>query len=61
LTFDGEVVITGLLSYQNGIADQAGANGNAIRAIYSSTNGVVLHNNDHGGVRRSGDRSDGSR
>jgi len=64
-TFEGDVTVTGLLSYQNGISGQAGANGNAIQGDIThsggdlSSNGVVVHKHDHGGVRRGGDRTGG--
>lgn len=63
-TFDGDVTVTGLLSYQNGISGQGGANGNAIQSDIThsggnlSSNGVVVHKHDHGGVRRGGDPTD---
>lgn len=66
-TFDGDVTVTGLFSYQNGISGEGGANGNAIQGDIThtggnlSSNGVVVHNHDHGGVRRGGERSDGPR
>ncbi|WP_066738183.1 phage baseplate assembly protein V [Cupriavidus sp. D384] len=66
-TFDGDVTVKGLLSYQNGISGQAGANGNAIQGDIThsggdlSSNGVVVHKHDHGGVRRGGDRTEGTR
>lgn len=66
-TFDGDVTVKGLFSYQNGIAGQGGANGNAIKGDFThqdgalSSNGVVLDSHDHGGVQRGGERTDGPR
>ncbi|SPR99550.1 Bacteriophage P2 Baseplate assembly protein GPV [Cupriavidus taiwanensis] len=64
-TFDGDVTVKGLFSYQNGIAGQGGANGNTIKGDFThqdgalSSNGVVLDSHDHGGVQRGGERTDG--
>lgn len=66
-TFEGDVTVKGLLSYQNGIAGQGGEHGNAIRGDLThsggnlSSNGVVVHDHGHGGVRRGGDWTDGTR
>ncbi|XQU73615.1 hypothetical protein EPAKOI_001336 [Cupriavidus sp. H18C2] len=66
-TFTGDVTVRGLLSYQNGIAGHGGEHGNVISGALThqggalSSNGVVLHEHDHGGIRRGGDRTDGPR
>lgn len=66
-TFDGNVTVKGLLAYENGIAGQGGENGNIIRGDVTheggnlSSNGVVVHDHGHGGVRRGGDWTDGTR
>ena len=66
-TFDGDVTVRGLFSYQNGIAGQGGENGNVIRGDLThqdgalSSNGVVLDDHDHGAVQRGGDWSEGIR
>lgn len=66
-TFDGNVTVKGLFSYQNGIAGQAGDNGNAISGDFNhnggrlSSNGVVLDDHGHGNVRRGGDWTEGTR
>lgn len=66
-TFDGDVVVHGLLTFQNGISGQAGVNGNAIQGDIThsggrlSSNGVVLDDHGHGGVRRGGDWTEGTR
>jgi len=66
-TFDGDVIVKGLLSYQNGIAGQGGGNGNTISGDLThqggklSSNGVVVHEHDHGNVRRGGERTSGPR
>lgn len=66
-TFDGDVTVKGLFSYQNGIAGQGGSNGNAIKGDFThqdgalSSNGVVLDDHDHGAVQRGGDWTEGTR
>lgn len=66
-TFDGDVTVKGLFSYQNGIAGQGGKNGNVIKGDLThsggnlSSNGVVVHDHDHGAVQRGGDWSEGTR
>lgn len=66
-TFEGDVTVKGLLSYQNGIAGQGGAHGNVITGDFNhqdgklSSNGVVLDDHDHGQVQRGGDWTEGTR
>ncbi|WP_043345747.1 phage baseplate assembly protein V [Cupriavidus basilensis] len=66
-TFDGNVTVQGLLSYQNGIAGTGGEHGNAITGDFIhrdgvlSSNDVVLDKHDHGGVYRGDSRTDGPR
>lgn len=66
-TFDGDVTVKGLLSYQNGIAGNGGANGNVITGDFNhqngklSSNGVVLDDHDHGNVQRGGEWTEGTR
>lgn len=66
-TFDGNVTIKGLLSYQNGIAGLGGENGNVITGDFThqdgklSSNGVVLDDHGHGSVRRGSDWTEGTR
>ncbi len=64
---DGNLTVKGLLAYENGIAGQGGENGNVIRGDMThedgdlSSNGVVVHRHDHGGIHRGEDWSEGIR
>lgn len=66
-TFDGDVTVKGLFSYQNGIAGKGGRNGNKITGDFNhqngklSSNGVVLDTHGHGAVQRGGDWTEGTR
>lgn len=66
-TFNGNVTVTGLLSYQNGIAGKAGKNGNVVSGDFThssgkmSSNGVVVDRHSHGGVQRGGSWTEGTR
>ncbi|MGD7095897.1 phage baseplate assembly protein V [Ralstonia pseudosolanacearum] len=56
-TFDGSVTVKGLLSFMNGIAGQGGENGNVIKGDVThqggklSSNGVVVDDHRHGGIK----------
>lgn len=64
-TFDGAVIVKGLLSYQSGIAGTGGVHGNRITGDFThedgklSSNGVVVHTHKHGGVRQGNESSGG--
>ncbi len=66
-TFDGSVTVKGLLSFMNGIAGQAGENGNVIRGDVKheggklSSNGVVVDDHDHGGIKPGDAWTEGTR
>lgn len=66
-TFDGDVTVKGRFSFENGMAGQGGKHGNQISGDLEhaggtlSSNGVVLHDHDHGGVQRGGDWTEGTR
>lgn len=66
-TFDGNVTVKGLLSYQNGIAGQGGKNGNIVRGDFThkdgkmSSNGTVVDDHGHGGVQRGNEWTEGTR
>ena len=55
--FDGNVTVKGLLSFMNGLAGQGGENGNVIQGDLThqggklSSNGVVVHDHGHGGIK----------
>ena len=66
ITLDGNVTVTGLLSYQAGMSGKDGkGNTTRIRGNIThqdgnlSSNGVILHDHDHGGVYRGSDNTDG--
>ncbi|WP_426394283.1 phage baseplate assembly protein V [Ralstonia sp. R-29] len=66
-TFDGSVTVKGLLSFMNGIAGQGGDNGNVIKGDVThqggklSSNGVVLDNHGHGGIKPGDAWTEGTR
>lgn len=55
--FDGNVTVKGLLSFMNGLAGQGGENGSVIQGDLThqggklSSNGVVVHDHGHGGIK----------
>ncbi|REE92640.1 phage baseplate assembly protein V [Cupriavidus plantarum] len=67
IKLDGNVTVTGLLSYQSGIAGEGGSHGNLIRGDVTheggkmSSNGVVVDDHDHGAVKRGEDWTEGTR
>lgn len=66
ITLDGNVTVTGLLSYHAGMSGKDGK-GNTTRISGNfthqdgnlSSNGVILHDHDHGGVYRGGENTYG--
>ena len=55
--FDGNVTVKGLLSFMNGLAGQGGENGSVIQGDLThqggklSSNGVVVDDHGHGGIK----------